>query len=99
MATKLKGGFMAKCPKCGAIWLWDWCGDCYVNPDNKPYETIDLANTGSWEGALVQCTCGKVNSVIVVCDCGGGPMNTKEWENIDWEQDEHSFNPPRGKEE
>lgn len=84
---------MAKCPKCGAIWLWDWCGDGYVRPSGEPYKTIEMAfqEGDQWQTELVKCDCGEINAVMIICDCGGGPANTKEWENVDWEDDEHSF--------
>lgn len=83
---------MATCPKCGAIWLWDWCYDNYVNPDGKEYEDIELSkDSGQWEASLIKCTCGAINAVMVGCECGAGPVNIKEWDNVDWEADENSY--------
>ena len=81
---------MAKC-ECGAIWLWDWCHDCYVKTDGEEYKTIEMSKDTGWEAELVQCDCGKINAIMICCDCGGGPINIKEWEKIDWELDEHSY--------
>lgn len=82
---------MANCPKCGAIWLWDWCGDGYVKPSGEPYKTVEMDDGNLWEARLVQCDCGQINAVEIICDCGGGPVNHKEWKDIDWEADEHSY--------
>ena len=74
---------MAEC-QCGAVWLWDWCGDCYVKPSGEEYTNTELET----EGTLINvwsCDCGRVKGAShngEVCD---------NFDNVDWELDEHSF--------
>jgi len=75
---------MAKCPKCGAIWLWDWCNDCYVDETGKEYPLTEL-KTQDQQINVWSCKCSNVNGAAQngeVCD---------NWNDIDWELGEHSW--------
>ena len=80
-----------KC-KCGKVWLWDWCADSYRYTDGEFVDTEEWDDDGLDHKLLVHtCDCGKLNSVQISCENGGGVMNTPEWKDIDWESDEHSW--------
>ena len=87
---------MALC-ECGRNWRWDWCQDTYCYDDGREVKNYDFTQENEnlgFEVKAYECLCGKVNSVFVSHpDVGGVPLNRLGlWENVQWEENEHSLN-------
>ena len=84
---------MANCPGCKAEVKWDWCQDTFKIGKEWVHEEVtnNVINPNRASTLVIQsCPCGQILRLELTYEYDGVVWQPKEFDDIDWEADEHS---------